>query len=639
MFTDTVGFTASTQANEGRTLDLLRQQAELLRQLLALHQGREIKSTGDGFLVEFDSALKAVQCAVNIQRRIFERNSEGGHTPIRIRIGVHLGDVVQNGEDILGDAVNIAARIEPLAEPGGVCVSSAVYDQVRTKVADKFEKLQPKAMKGIELPMDVYRVLLPWMNDGGGQMGDESRSADKNRLAVLPFANISPDPSDEYFADGLTEELIANLSLVPGLKVIARTSVIGYRKTEKSVATIGKELGVGTIVEGSVRRSANRIRVTVQVIDVATEEHLWTAKYDDDLDDIFAVQGDIAAKVATALPGGLKREKAPIPELEKPRETEAYLLYLQGQALMWETNEDSLRRSLEFFKKALQTDPTYARAYAGMARVYIGLGTGDFVSWLDCCNLGRSAAEKAMAIDPGLAEAHGLRAEIAFMADETADVLDREVRRALELNPNLAQAHTILAALAGSLGIAEAYVAENEAAYRLDPLSPPSIRSLGNAYFFSGRFEQALDHWKKTTERAPRDSYRGLAEYYILKGDFEQAELMVKELERLAPSSDLALLTRGWLSAVTGDRPTAMKMIEKLQETSREGYARQSSVGFIYYALGDLDRFFEVMFSAAKSHTMQAARIRMSPLFAAARTDSRFVQLMSTYGRPVQAPK
>jgi len=639
MFTDTVGFTASTQANEGRTIELLHQQADLLRPLVALHQGREIKSTGDGFLVEFDSALKAVQCAVNIQRRIFERNSEGGQTPIRIRIGVHLGDVVQNGTDILGDAVNIAARIEPLAEPGGVCVSSAVYDQVRTKVTEKFEKLAPKAMKGIEVPMDVYRVLFPWNNHVGGTDTDASRIADKNRLAVLPFANISPDPADEYFADGLTEELIASLSLVPGLKVIARTSVIGYKKTDKSVASIGRELGVGTVVEGSVRRSANRIRVTVQVIDVATEEHLWTAKYDDDLDDIFAVQGDIATKVATALPGGLKREKAPIPELAKPRETEAYLQYLQGQALMWKTDEDSLRRSLEFFKKALDTDPTLARAYAGMARAYIGLGTENFMVWGDACTLGRAASEKAMAIEPGLAEAHGLRAEIAFMADETADVLEREVRRALELNPNLAQAHTILAALAGSLGIAEAYAAENEEAYRLDPLSPATIRTLGNAYFFSGRFDEALAHWKRTMELSPIDSYRGLADYYMLKGDFEQAELMVKELERLAPSSDPALLSRGFLSALRGDRSTAMKMIERLQETSREGYARQSSVGFIYFALGDLDRFFEVMFATAKAHTMQASRLRMAPLFAGARKDRRFVSLMSLYGRPVQAPK
>ena len=639
MFTDTVGFTASTQANEGHTVELLRQQAGLLRQLLALHQGREIKSTGDGFLVEFDSALKAVQCAVNIQRRLHERSSEDGQTPIRIRIGVHLGDVIQNGADILGDAVNIAARIEPLAEPGGVCVSSAVYEQVRSKISDKFERLPPKALKGIELPMDIYRILLPWMGNGGGVAHDGSRAGDKSRLAVLPFANISPDPSDEFFADGLTEELIANLSLVPGMKVIARTSVIGYKKTEKSVATIGSELGVGTIVEGSVRRSANRIRVTVQVIDVATEEHVWTAKYDDDLDDIFAVQGDIATKVATALPGGLKRDGSPIPELTKPRETEAYLLYLQGQALMWKTDEDSLRRSLDLFKRALQTDPTFSRAYAGMTRAYIGLATGNFMSWLDGCSLGRAASEKAIAIDPVLAEAHGLRAEIAFMADETADILDREVRRALELNPNLAQAHNILGALAGSLGIAEAYVAENEEAYRLDPLSPQSIRTLGNAYFFSGRFDDALAHWKQVKERAPIDACRGLADYYILQGEFEQAEKTVAELEGIAPSSDLALLCRGWLAAATGDRRTAMMMIEKLQETSKEGYARQSSVGFIYYALGDLDRFFEIMFATAKAHTMQASRIRMSPLFAGARRDSRFVALMSTYGRPVQAPK
>jgi len=638
MFTDTVGYTASTQSNEGRTLELLRQQADLLRPLVALHQGREIKSTGDGFLVEFDSALKAVQCAVNIQRRIYERNSEGGQTPIRIRIGVHLGDVVQNGADILGDAVNIAARIEPLAEAGGVCVSGSVYDQVRSKVADKFEKLQPKALKGIETPMDVYRVVFPWSNNGDGS-ADASRMADKNRLAVLPFANISPDPSDDYFADGLTEELIANLSLVPGLKVIARTSVIGYRKTEKSVATIGKELGVGTVVEGSVRKSANRIRVTVQVIDVATEEHLWTAKYDDDIDDIFAVQGDIATKVATALPGGLKREKAPVPELAKPRETEAYLLYLQGQALMWKTDEESLRRSLDFFKQALHSDPTFARAYAGIARAYIGLGSENFMTWVDACNLGRTAVEKAVAIEPGLSEAHGLRAEIAFMADEPADILDREVRAALELNPNLAHAHSILAALAGSLGIAEAYVAENEESYRLDPQNPATIRTLGNAYFFSGKEEEALAHWKKTMEQAPLDSHRGLADYYILKGDFEQADLMVKELERRTPNGDFALLCRGWLAAAKGDRPTALRMIERLMETSREGYARQSSVGFIYLALGDLDRFFQIMFATAKAHTMQAARLRLCPLFASARRDRRFVELMSTYCLPLQAPK
>lgn len=639
MFTDTVGFTASTQANEGHTLELLRQQADLLRPLVSLHQGREIKSTGDGFLVEFDSALKAVQCAVNIQRRIHERNSEGGQTPIRIRIGVHLGDVVQNGADILGDAVNLAARIEPLAEPGGVCVSGAVYEQVRTKVTDRFEKLEPKALKGVDVPIEIYRVVPSWEVVAADNANDPSHLPDKTRIAVLPFANISPDPNDEYFADGLTEELIANLSLVPGLKVIARTSVLGYKKGEKKVAAIGKELGVGTVVEGSVRRAANKIRVTVQVIDVATEEHLWTAKYDDDLDDIFAVQSEIATKVAASLPGSLNKSQAPVPELERPKETQAYLSYLQGQALIWRNDEPSLRKSLEHFKKAIEDDPTFARAYAGLARVYINLGNEGYLTWTGAIEMGQATAERASKLDPELAEAHVLLGELAFMADAPAEILDHELRRALELNPSLAQAHSLLSSLAGSFGIVESYILQADEAYRLDPLSPPMIRRQGEAYFNSGRPEEALAHWKKHVESDPIDAYRGMAEYYLLKGDFPQAELMVRELEQVAPNSDPAILCRGFLAGLRGDRDTAVRMITKIDELFKKGTSRQSSIGYIYYALGDLDRFFEYMFASAKNHTMQAVRVRLSPLFPAARRDPRFVMLVIQAGRPMQANK
>jgi adenylate cyclase len=536
--------------------------------------------------------------------------------------------------------VNLAARIEPLAEPGGICVSGSVYEQVRTKIPDKFAKLEPKVLKGVQMPMDVYRVLLPWMSNGADGHGEESPPLDRNRIAILPFANISPDVADEYFADGLTEELIANLSLVPGLKVIARTSVIGYKKTEKKVATIGKELNVGTVVEGSVRRAANRIRVTVQVIDVATEEHLWTARYDDDLDDIFSVQSDIATKVATSLPGNLERGRAPVPELEKPKETEAYLAYLQGQSLMWKLDEASLRRSIEFFQKALKTDPAFARAYAGIARAYIGLGSEGYISWIDSIKQGIAASERAIAIDPDLAEAHGLRAELAFMGDDLADILHREVRRALELNPNLAQAHSMLGALAGSLGVVETYVSQSEEAYNLDPLSPITIRSLGNAYFFTGRLEDCVAHWKKCLEQNPIDGYRGLVDYYILQGDLEKAEAMVQEMERIAPTSDLTYLCRGFLAAHRGDRSTAMQIVAKLNETSRDGGSRHlSHIGFIYYALGDLDRYFECMTLAARAHTLQLIRVRLSPLFAASRKDTRLLELLATYARPVQPVK
>jgi len=637
MFTDTVGYTASTQADEGRTLDLLRQQGELLRPLVLVHQGREIKSTGDGFLVEFDSALKATQCAVSIQRRIHERNAEGGLNPIRIRIGIHLGDVVQSGTDILGDAVNIAARIEPIAGPGGICLSGAVFEQVRNKVLERLEKLAPTALKGLQVPMDIYRVVLPWEVEERSSNHTANSSYEKSRIAVLPFVSMSPDPNDEYFADGLTEEVIASLALVKGLKVIARTSVMDYKKKEKHVSEIGRELSVGTVVEGSVRKAGNRIRVTVQVIDVATEEHLWAEKYDDDLDDVFAVQSDIAAKIVASIPSNISLSGRSPPTLDRARDTQAYLYYLQGQALIWKAEDEPLRQSLKLFEQAIERDPTFARAYAGLARSYIRLGSEGFMPWAEAIDRGKESAQKAGSISPDLAEAHYLLAELAFMADDAADILDREVRLALDLNPNLAEAHNILGQLAGSLGNIELYVAQAEAAYQLDPLSPPTIGYLGRAYYFSGREDEAMAHWKKTLHLDPINSYRGLAECYMLKGDLERAESMVQELERIAPTNGLTYLTRGFLAALKGDKEIAMRMIATLDSTFQKGYSQLSSSGFIYLALGEVDKFFDYMFEAAKNHTLQMSRLRFSPLLAGARRDPRFVQLLSLYGRPVRS--
>ncbi|MFZ1023108.1 MAG: adenylate/guanylate cyclase domain-containing protein [Thermoplasmata archaeon] len=634
MFTDTVGYTASTQADESRTLDLLRQQAELVRPTVALHQGREIKSTGDGFLVEFDSALKATQCAVNIQRRIHERNAEAGLAPIRIRIGIHMGDVVQNGADILGDAVNVAARIEPTAQPGGICVSGSVYEQVRNKIPEMLEKLPPTALKGLEAPMDIYRVVLPWTIREPSKADDGPSHLDKSRVAVLPFVSMSPDPNDEYFADGLTEELIESLSLVKGLKVISRTSVMNYKKKEKNLSVIGKELGVGTVVEGSVRKAANRIRVTVQVIDVATDEHLWASKYDNNLDDVFAVQSDIATKVAGSLPGSLSATKAPAPALQKTEDTQAYTYFLQGQALVWQQEEEPLRQSLRFFEQAVERDPNFSRAYAGTARGYMSLGSGGFIPWSEAIERGRAAAEKARSITPDLAEAHSLLAELSFMADDPFEIREKEARKALELNPNLAEAYTTLGNVEGQKGDLRAYVSHIETAYRLDPLSPDGIRSLGGAYFYAGREADALEHWKRTLHLDPINSYRGMTDYYLAKGDLERAGAMVKELERLGPTQWFTYLNRGYLAALRGDTATAMEMIAKL-DAYGPGWTRAYSAGYVYLALGDEDKFFEYMFASAKNHTLFVSELMFSPLFAEVRKDSRFKPLLESVGLSV----
>ena len=300
MFTDLVGFTSLTQSNEQQALDLLETHYRFLRPIFALHRGREIKTIGDSFLVEFENALDAANCAIEIQRRVYSRNSSVSDSEqFRLRIGVHLGDVVHTANDVLGDAINIASRIEPLAEPGGVCVTEQIYAQVRNKVPATFRKLAPVHLKNVEFTVEVYKIESSWEQSAAPALG--SAAGTDRRLAILPLANMSADPQDEFFADGLTDEIISELSRVPGLRVIARTSVMRYRGTTKGVAEIGKELRVGTILEGSVRRAGTRIRVTAQLIDAATEEHLWAEKYDRELVDVFAIQTEIAQEVSAAL--------------------------------------------------------------------------------------------------------------------------------------------------------------------------------------------------------------------------------------------------------------------------------------------------------------------------------------------------
>ena len=299
MFTDIVGFTSLGQKNESLALALLEEHRKLTRSILKKHHGREVKTIGDAFLVEFASALGAVTCAHEIQKAIFENNqSTPNDRKLRVRIGVHLGDIVDSKGDISGDAVNVASRIEAFAEDGGVCITRHVYDHVRNKLDLEFSNLGPKSLKNVLTPLEVFKINMPWEDEKQGETEEESTNFPTYRLAVLPFVSISPKPSDEYFADGLTEELIDSFTQLGLFQVIARTTIMNYKKKEKSVSEIARELKVGSVVEGSVRKSGNKIRVTAQLINCNTEAHLWSACFDAELKDIFQVQRDIAGKVA-----------------------------------------------------------------------------------------------------------------------------------------------------------------------------------------------------------------------------------------------------------------------------------------------------------------------------------------------------
>ena len=629
MFTDIVGYTALSQRNEKLALQLLERHRALMRPIFLRHKGREVKTIGDAFMVQFESALEAMECAVEMQE-VVHNQSDSSPDKLQMKIGIHVGDVVQSDTDIHGDAVNIASRIEPLAKGGEICISEQVYDQVRNKVPFKLVKLDPHELKNVAVQIDVYKVELPWE--------DPTMSSrvvlPAGRIAVLPFVSMSPDPNDEFFADGLTEELIGKISQIRGLEVIARTSVMSFKKKDKMVSEIAKQLSVGTVVEGSVRKAGNRIRVTVQVIDANTEAHLFSNNYDSNLDDIFAVQSDIAEKVAGSIPGTVLRSPGAAKEEKETEDTTAYTEFLQASQLVDQDEEGPMRRALVLFEDAVKRDPQFARAFAGMAECYTRLGNGGYMQWQEAIDKGRTAAMKALEINPDLAIAHCVHAQIMFMADDSLDSRRAELQRALELNPNLAEAAWQEAQEAGVAGDVQGMVKATERAYLLDPLSPATVRLLGIYYLYAGRAEEALEHWKKTLHLNRYGTYRAMFDYHASRGDYGEAEKDLKELERLGPTLEYTYLNKGLLAALTGDGKTAHEMIEKLDSTHAPGWARSLSAGYIYLALGDSDKFFEYMFRAADDHTLAVTTLRFNPLLKKARSDPRFPEIFKRAGLP-----
>jgi len=449
MFTDMVGFTALGQKNESLSLALVDEQRKLIRPILGRHGGgKEIKTIGDGFMVEFASALDAARCAYDIQRAVREFNfSVSDDRRIQLRVGVHLGDVIESSGDISGDAVNLASRIVTLADGGGVCLSRQVFDSIQNKIQLQLVSLGPKNLKNVNAPVEIFKMVMPWEIEST----DRPMQLDPRRIAVLPFISLSPDSNDEYFADGLTEELISKLSQVGGLKVIARTSVMNYKKKEKNASVIGSELGAGTLVEGSVRKAGERIRVTVQVIDSATQVHRWSTNYDRNLDDIFAVQTDIASKVTESLPGSLPRGIAPATEGDTQNVT-AYTAYMQARQLMKESETvPGVKKALELFKQSVETDPTFARGWVGVASCYPRLHMLSAMGHKESRDLADEALQKAFDISPDLPEAHALRGLFAWFDDDFVTA-EAEDRRAIDLNPNLAESYESLAFLTASMG-------------------------------------------------------------------------------------------------------------------------------------------------------------------------------------------
>src|SRR5208282_1629943 len=449
---------------------------------------------------------------------------------------------------------------------------------------------------------------------------------DKRRIAVLPFANLSSNPEDGYFADGMTEELITSLSGLRQLTVIARTSVMKYKGSQKGASDVGKELNAGSLIEGSVRKAGNKVRITAQLIDTSTESHLWAQNYDRNLDDVFAIQSEIAEKVAGELKVRLVDSEKRVITKKDTENTEAYTCFLRGRELLREETKDSLRQAISLFEKAIELDSEFTRAYVGIAECHLALAESGQDSYGGSLSNAKAPLDRAINLDPDLPEAHSCLSGLLFDMDDMPGA-EAEARKALELNPSLTEPYRCLFELAALRGNEGEMVKQIETAYRLDPLTPHYIWLVGETYLFTGRHQEALEHWKKTEQLAPAEVYRGMTDYYLTKGDIEKAKEFHAKAEKLEPTRPWVMWVRGVIAAREGDRETALLMIKRIED-AKMGPISFNYLAYVYYALGDLDSFFELMYKVIETHALVPLFLMHSPLFAQARTDPRYSVLV-----------
>ena len=635
MFTDMVGYSALTHQNEELALKILAEQRGVVRQFLTKNKGREVDSIGDGFFMEFASALDAVKCAVEIQSALKEANANRPEQEkIWIRIGIHLGDVVHTGKQVAGDAVNIAARIEPLAPSGGICVTAQVYASVINKFDFKFESMGIPELKNVATPIEVYQIA--GYGKSIGRITQLKTSLPKDRIAILPLTNIGASQADEYFADGLTEELISSVSRMKGLRVIARTSVMRCKGSKQSIAEIGKELNVGSVLEGSIRKSGNKIRISVQFVDTASEEPQWSQDYDREIKDVLEIQSDIARKVAEALRehvlGDIQRSETG----KSTKDPDAYINYLHGRQYWNKRTEKDLKKAIEFFERALKIDEDYAMAYTGLADSYAIMAFLEFMAPHNAYPKARDAATKALSLDPQLAEAHTSLGLIHFQYDWDWDGAERELEEAISINPSYAPAHHFYADYLKAMGRFDEALGEIQKAQELDPLSLAISIGVGHVLYLSQQYDEAIEQYQRAVDLDPNFmiTHIWFGRPYLEKGMYEEA---ISELEigvKLSGESTLALAMLGHGLASAGRRDEALKILEKLKERSKKQYVPSYWIAVIYNGFKDKEQVLYWMKKAYAERSSWLVWTNVEPRFIWLKDDPEAAELLKTMKFP-----
>jgi adenylate cyclase len=545
---DVAGYSRLIGADEEGTLERLKaHRRELIDPKIAEHQGRIVKTTGDGLLVEFASPVKAVRCAIEVQRGMVGRNAEvSPQRRIEFRIGINLGDVIVEEGDIYGDGVNVAARLEGIAEAGAVYISRAVRDFVRDQAELVLEDLGERPLKNIAEPVRVFRIASP-DRAAGPQQAAGPAVPDKPSIAVLPFANMSGDAEQEYFSDGITEDLITDLSKVSGLFVIARNSSFVYKARSAKVQEIGRDLGVRFVLEGSIRKAGNRVRITAQLIDTGSGGHLWAERFDRDLTDIFATQDEVVEKIVGALAVTLTQGEQRRLHRRGTDNVEAYEAWLRARESLSRSTRESVAQARALYRRAVEIDPGFAAPHAGLALAAVSNYVSDWApDPLEALNEAERWARRAVELDDQDPLSHMALGNVALWRRDHARAL-AEFRRMIDLDPNFAQGY-------GATGLALMYAGRAAEALeqfamsmRLDPHYPTILlHFLAQANFSLGRYEVAAEQLLERIARTPgTDSSRMLlAACYGHLGRVEDARAVWAELLKVNPNFSLTQRAR-----------------------------------------------------------------------------------------------
>jgi len=734
MFTDMVGYSQLMQKNEAAALKLLEKQWEIVEPILQEFGGKRIKTIGDAFYTQFHSVLKALNCALAVQSRLSRYNATRHFEKhINLRIGIHLGDVEIKDGDAYGDGVNIAARIEPLAEPGGIAITEDVHRQVVNKVDHSFKPLGKPTLKNIQQRFEVYRVILPWQDRRKKQDPNFTAENDRRRqsrirgkqpkvvrqkqqntnrpfiygglivivimaavflyrnslsnvnkeqgrsIAVLPFENMTSGTSSDYFSDGITEDIISKLSEINDLRVIARTSVLQYKETTKSVLDIANELAVNTILEGSIRRIDNKVRVVAQLIDIRTDDHLWAGTYDRNLDDIFAVQSDIARNIATALKSKLTASEEKNISDNPTVNTKAYEHYREGLTKYYTYSFDGFNDAIKNYNKALNIDPNYALVYAELANAYGQL----FIINQEQQYLekGFSSVNKALTIQTDLAEAYKAKALLEYAQSNGMKSLENNIR-ATELKPGYYDAIANVGNTYTELGDLSEALRWQEKSYHLNPYSLQADWHLAQALFMLEENEQAIGSVIKGIQkfsqgfrcpsilfhhrmnkgelnrakkilmdlqkvRKSDDSIHDLwTLYYFIKGDAKKA---LESAQNTPFPTDYSKLYHAALYIKTGNMSQSEKILSEIESRMEKRLKKGSDIYRPYYMLAQIyairennDSVFSMLDQAVDNgfrgygDDINFLSWKVNPIFSDLRQNSRFILLQERVEKIIQ---